>query len=252
MRDELFTIEKNGLLCRDTYLMRLRGDTSQIRSPGQFIDIRIEGCYLRRPMSIADFDDDGIDIVYKAVGKGTDIMSRMEPGDGLSCLCPLGNGFDTDAVPDGALLVGGGAGAMPIYKLAKILRERGKSPHVVIGFNSSGEMFYTGEFAAIGCDVTTATADGSFGIKGLVTDAIRILGEEGKNDLRYACVCGPDPMMKAVSAMVDAGQFDLGARMGCGFGACMGCTIQTAGGPARVCREGPVFTKEEILWQTLE
>lgn len=248
MKDELFTIEKNDLLCKGTYLMRLKGDTSRISGPGQFVNIKIEGLYLRRPMSIACYDFEGIDIIYKIVGRGTAQMAAMEPGDTLSCLCPLGNGFDLSQIPKHAILTGGGAGAMPIYQLAKILTDAGMAPHVVIGFNNEEEMFFAEEFKAVGCDLTIATMDGSVGVKGTVVDAMKKLKEEGKNDLAYACVCGPDPMMKAVSEITASGQYDLGGRMACGFGACMGCTIETAKGPARVCKEGPIFRQEDIIW----
>ncbi len=248
MRDEIFTIEKNGLLCKGTYLMRVTGDTSDIKGPGQFVNIKIDGLYLRRPMSIASYDSEGFEMIYKIVGEGTDRMARMQPGETMDCLCALGNGFDLDAIPEGAVLTGGGAGAMPIYQLSKMLTAAGKKPHVVIGFNTEEEMFYTDEFAAVGCDLTIATMDGSVGVKGTVVDAMKKLKEEGKNDLAYACVCGPDPMMKAVSGITAAGQYDLGARMACGFGACMGCTIVTKNGPRRVCKEGPIFRQEDIIW----
>ena len=248
MKDKLFTIEKNELLCRGTYLMRLSGDTSDIEGPGQFVNIKVPELYLRRPMSISNYDDGGIEWVYKVVGKGTLAMSEMEPGETLQCLSPLGNGFDIDAIPEKALLIGGGAGAMPIYKLAKMLNAKSKAPHVVIGFNTAAEMFYTERFKEIGCDLTIATMDGSCGVKGTVVDAMKQLKEEGANDLAYACVCGPDPMMKAVSELTSSGQYDLGARMACGFGACMGCTIETKSGPARVCKDGPIFRQEDIIW----
>ena len=248
MKDELFTIERNELLCRGTYLMRIKGDTSQIKGPGQFVNIKIDGLYLRRPMSIANYDDEGIEIIYKIVGDGTAKMAAMEPGETISCLCPLGNGFDIDAIPDNAILTGGGAGAMPIYKLSKMLTEAGKAPHVVIGFNREDEIFFADEFRAVGCDLTIATMDGSVGVKGTVVDAMKLLKEEGKNELAYVCVCGPDPMMKAVSEITGNGQFDLGGRMACGFGACMGCTIETKKGPQRVCKEGPIFMQEDIIW----
>lgn len=248
MRDESFTIEKNDLLCKGTYLMRVAGDTSRIKGPGQFVNIRIDGLYLRRPMSIASYDERGLEMIYKVVGKGTDALSKMQPGEELRCLCPLGNGFDLNAIPEHAVLTGGGAGAMPIYQLSKMLTAAGKAPHVVIGFNSEEEMFYADEFRAVGCDVTVATMDGSVGVKGTVVDAMKLLKEEGKNDLSYTCACGPDPMMKAVSEISADGQYDLGGRMACGFGACMGCTIETKKGPARVCKEGPIFRQEDIIW----
>ena len=243
MRDNRYTVVKNEEIAPGTYYMTIAGDTSQIKDPGQFINIKIDGLYLRRPMSICSYDEESMSIIYKVVGKGTEAMSRMPAGDSFDALSPLGNGFDTEKIPEGALLIGGGAGAMPIYTLAMILRDKGKKPHVIIGFNREEEIFFADEFRDLGVELTIATMDGSVGVKGTVVDAME------KANRPYVCVCGPDPMMKAVAEHSSGGQFDLGARMACGFGACMGCTVITKSGPKRVCKDGPIFDQEEIIWQ---
>ena len=201
-------------------------------------------------MSICSYGEGELTMIYKVVGKGTDAMSRMQTGDEFDALSPLGNGFDTEKIPDGALLIGGGAGAMPIYTLAMILRDEGKKPHVIIGFNKEEEIFFAEEFRGLGVDLTIATMDGSVGVKGTVVDAmLKITASDAAQQGRpYVCVCGPDPMMRAVAEHSGDGQFDLGARMACGFGACMGCTVITKSGPKRVCKDGPIFDQEEIIW----
>ena len=247
MNDNRYKVIKNETIAPGTYLMTIGGDTSEIKGPGQFINIKIDGLYLRRPMSICSYSADEMTMIYKVVGKGTDAMSKMKAGDEFDALSPLGNGFMTDEIPKGAFLIGGGAGAMPIYTLARILRDEDKKPHVIIGFNRAEEIFFAEEFKELGVDLTIATMDGSTGVKGTVVDALlKIKRADAKT---YACVCGPDPMMKAVAEHSDGGQFDLGARMACGFGACMGCTVITANGPKRVCKDGPIFRQEEIIWK---
>ena len=250
MKNSKYTVVKNEVIAPGTYYMTVSGDTDEIKGPGQFINIKIDGLYLRRPMSICSYGAGELTMIYKVVGKGTDAMSRMQTGDEFDALSPLGNGFDTEKIPDGALLIGGGAGAMPIYTLAMILRDEGKKPHVIIGFNKEEEIFFAEEFRGLGVDLTIATMDGSVGVKGTVVDAmLKITASDASQQGRpYVCVCGPDPMMRAVAEHSGGGQFDLGARMACGFGACMGCTVITKSGPKRVCKDGPIFDQEEIIW----
>lgn len=245
MKNSKYTVVKNEVIAPGTYYMTVSGDTDEIKGPGQFINIKLDGLYLRRPMSICSYGEGELTMIYKVVGKGTDAMSRMKAGDGFDALSPLGNGFDREKIPNGALLIGGGAGAMPIYTLAMLLRDEGKEPHVIIGFNREKEIFFAEEFRDLGVDLTIATMDGSVGVKGTVVDAMLKVQE---NQSPYVCVCGPDPMMKAVAEHSGGGQFDLGARMACGFGACMGCTVITKSGPKRVCKDGPIFDQEEIIW----
>ena len=220
--------------------MTLTGDTGAITAPGQFINIALDGLFLRRPISVCDWDDKGLVIIYKVVGKGTGQMSGMQPGQALDCLVGLGNGYDIAACPQAPVLVGGGVGVPPLYGLAKRLIASGRKPSVVLGFNRADEIFYDMEFAALGVNVTVTTVDGSAGMKGFVTNALQ--GGE------YVCACGPEPMLKAVHKIASGGQFSFEARMGCGFGACMGCSCQTVAGPKRICKDGPILTKEEILW----
>lgn len=240
MRDNEYVITENKCIAENIFLMKLKGDTSEIDNPGLFINLKVTGCYLRRPMSIAGYTHEEITIVYKVVGKGTEILSGMKPGEKIDALCPLGNGYDLEEIPDDALLIGGGAGAVPIYFLAKELIRKGKSPTVIAGFNSEKDIIFKEEFRALDTEVKFVTVDGSVGIKGFVT--------EGMNGGEYVCACGPEPMLKAVAERAERGQYDLSARMACGFGACMGCTIITKNGPKRVCKEGPVFFSEEIIW----
>ena len=224
--------------------MRLSGDTSAITASGQFVNIKLEGKFLRRPISVWDCENGVLTLVYKVVGKGTEDMSRMKAGDRLDILTGLGNGYDLSPAGDRPLLLGGGVGVPPMYMLAKQLRAMGKSVSVILGFNTRDEIFYEDQFRALGCDVTVATADGSYGVRGFVTDAM-----EGM-DYTYFYTCGPEPMLKAIfGASTTEGQFSFEERMGCGFGACMGCSCKTVTGYKRICKEGPVLRKEEILWQ---
>ena len=240
MKQVTYTITKNAPLTESVYEMRLSGDTSAVTAPGQFINIRLDGLYLRRPISVCDWDGDGLTIIYKVVGKGTARMAEMGSGEALDCLSGLGNGYDVAACPDDAVLIGGGVGVPPLYGLARRLIAAGKRPSVILGFNTASEIFYADAFAALGISVTVTTADGSAGKKGFVTQAMR--GGE------YACACGPEPMLKAVHARASGGQFSFEARMGCGFGACMGCTCETITGHKRICTDGPVMMYAEIKW----
>ena len=243
-RKGLYRILENEPLTAAVWRMRLEGDTQWITAPGQFVNIAIDGLYLRRPISVCDWDAQTLTLVYKVVGEGTARMSRMAPGTELDLLTGLGNGFSTGVATQRPLLVGGGVGVPPLYNLARKLLAEGKPVQVVLGFNTASEIFYEEEFRALGCDVTVATADGSCGTKGFVTDALAGL------EFDYFYACGPLPMLRALcDATGDIpGQVSLEERMGCGFGACMGCTCSTKNGPKRICKEGPVFAKAEVEW----
>lgn len=243
MKQGLFEIIENVPLTDTVMRMQLRGDTSAITRPGQFINIKLDGLYLRRPISVCDLADDVITIIYKVVGKGTKQMQKMQCGT-LDVLTGLGNGYNTDLSGEHPLLLGGGVGVPPLYLLAKKLIAEGKKVSVILGFNTKAEIFYEEEFRALGADVTVATADGSYGVKGFVTDAMQGM------DYTYFYTCGPEPMLKAVyKTSATSGQLSFEERMGCGFGACMGCSCKTIYGNKRICKDGPVLTKEEILWE---
>ena len=242
MKQTVLWIEDNSPLARDVWRMRLTGDVSGVERPGQFVNLKLEGRFLRRPISVCDKREDGITLIYKTVGAGTAQLSRMTEGEGLDALTGLGNGYDLSRAGESPLLIGGGVGVPPLYWLAKELRAAGKRVAAVLGFNGAEDVFSEGEFRALGCEVAVTTADGSYGRKGFVTDAL-------PEEYSYFYACGPLPMLKAVDrAAASDGEYSLEERMGCGFGACMGCTIQTASGPKRVCREGPVFRKGDVLW----
>ena len=243
MKQSFFEIRENVKLADGVYRMKLEGDTSAITASGQFVNIKLDGLFLRRPISVCDVEGDILTLIYKVVGKGTAQMAAMQSGK-LDLLTGLGNGYDTSTSGSKPLLIGGGVGVPPLYMLAKKLLAEGKSPHAVLGFNTKSEVFYAKEFASRGAGVTIATVDGSFGVKGYVTDALSGL------DYTYFYTCGPEPMLKAVyNAASTSGQFSFEERMGCGFGACMGCSCQTVTGYKRICRDGPVLFKEEILWR---
>ena len=245
MERRIFEIESNRPLTAQVYEMRLRGDASAVRRAGQFVDIAVEGLFLRRPISVCDFSCDSLTLIYKVVGEGTARMARMGAGERLDILTGLGNGFALHEVVRRPLLVGGGVGIPPLYRLAKDLSAAGAKVTAVLGFNRAEEIFYAGEFAAAGAGVIIATADGSVGTKGFVTDAIHESGVE----FDYFYACGPLPMLKALcDATAAAGELSFEERMGCGFGACMGCSCQTRNGSKRLCREGPVLRREEIMW----
>ena len=242
MRQLLFEIKENRPLTKDIMEMVLAGDTSDITRPGQFVNIKLDGLYLRRPISVCDAEEGKLTLIYKVVGKGTEQMRDMTEGT-LDILSSLGNGYDTSISGEKPLLIGGGVGVPPLYMLAKQLVAQGKKVSVVLGFNKAAEVFYAEEFAALGADVTVTTVDGSMGVKGFVTDAL----PEGYT---YFYTCGPEPMLKAVyKATNTSGQMSFEERMGCGFGACMGCSCKTLTGYKRICKEGPVMKKEEILWE---
>ena len=233
----------NQPLTESVYKMCLTGDVSAITNAGQFINIKIEGLFLRRPISVCDLDNDSVTIIYKVVGKGTERLSQMNVGDKLDVLTGLGNGYNLSLSGDNPVLMGGGVGVPPMYLLAKRLIEKGVKPTVILGFNNKEEIFYEKEFAELGLDVLVTTVDGSYGIKGFVTDAIKDV------NYTYFYTCGPEPMLKAIyKASQTSGQMSFEERMGCGFGACMGCSCKTLTGNKRICKEGPVMTKEEIIW----
>ncbi len=244
MKQGIYSVLTNNKIAKDVYKMTLIGDTSAITAPGQFVNIKLDGFYLRRPISICNYDDSTIDIIYKVVGQGTEAMSALKPGDELDLLVGLGNGFNTDKCGTRPLLIGGGVGVPPMYKLCKELIQKGCKPAVILGFNTESEVFYENEFKELGADVYVTTVDGSHGIKGFVTDAFDLVG-----DYSYFYTCGPMPMFKAIeSKAVTSGQFSFEERMGCGFGACMGCTCKTKYGNKRICKDGPVLEREEIIW----
>ena len=242
MQERRLTITENTPLTKDVYRMKLAGDVSAITAPGQFINIKLDGLFLRRPISVCDRDGETVTIIYKVVGKGTEALRRMRPGETLNVLTGLGNGYDTSLSGDRPLLLGGGVGVPPLYLLAKQLLVEGKQVSVALGFNTKDEVFCEQEFKDLGCGVTVTTVDGSYGVKGFVTDAL-------PEDYSYFYTCGPEPMLKAVyRAAKTEGQFSFEERMGCGFGACMGCSCKTITGYKRICKEGPVLRKEEILF----
>ena len=242
MKQSIFETADNRRIAENTYLMRLYGDTSEITRPGQFVNIRLDGKFLRRPISVCDRESGVLTLIYKAVGSGTLMMSEMTPGKTLDLLTGLGNGYDTGKSGENPLLVGGGAGVPPLYLLCRELISQGKHPTVIMGFGTEKEVFFEEEFRRLGADVIVTTADGSRGTKGFVTDAI-------KDGYSYVYTCGPEPMLRAVySAVNTGGQFSFEERMGCGFGACMGCSCRTKYGYKRICRDGPVLEKEEIIW----
>ena len=243
MKQGFFEIVENTALTESVYKMVLRGDTTAITAPGQFVNILLDGLYLRRPISVCDVQGDLLTIIYKAVGKGTKQMARMTSGK-LDLLTGLGNGYDLSLAGDRSVLLGGGVGVPPMYLLARRLIEQGKQVQVILGFNTAAEVFYEDAFKALGADVTVTTVDGSYGMKGFVTDALKDL------NYSYFYTCGPEPMLKAVyKASRTSGQMSFEKRMGCGFGACMGCSCKTITGYKRICKEGPVMKKEEILWE---
>lgn len=240
-KEDNYKILSNEKIAKDVYKMILEGDTQYITAPGQFINIKLNDKFLRRPISVCDCDDSTITIIYKVVGSGTEYMSTLEEGEILDILTGLGNGYDISKSTK-PLLIGGGVGVPPLYMLAKKLIDAGQSPVVILGFNTKDEIFYEEEFKSIGCDVRVTTVDGSYGIKGFVTDAF-------PDDYDYFYTCGPMPMFRAIEKVaVTSGQYSFEERMGCGFGACMGCSCKTKYGSKRICKDGPVLEREEIVW----
>lgn len=243
MKQDFYTITENKKLTSTVFLMKLAGDTSAITRPGQFLNIQLEGRFLRRPISVCDCTKGQITILYKTVGGGTLQMSRLLPGEKLDVLTGLGNGFDISKSGEAPLLLGGGVGVPPMYLLCKELLAAGKKPAVILGFNTKEEVFFEEEFKALGVETIVTTVDGSCGVKGFVTDAMKT------RHYSYFYTCGPMPMFRAIEeCAVTSGQFSFEERMGCGFGACMGCSCKTKYGSKRICKDGPVLTREEIIW----
>ena len=244
MKQSIFEIRSNVALTDSVYKMVLAGNTSAITAPGQFVNLQLEGMFLRRPISVCDYDGETLTIIYKVVGKGTEALCKMVPGTKLDILTGLGNGYDLTLAGEKPVLLGGGVGVPPMYNLAKKLMAQGCEVKVILGFNTQSEIFCEEDFRALGCDVTVTTVDGSYGTKGFVTTALEEM------DYTYFYTCGPEPMLKAVyRASKTSGQMSFEERMGCGFGACMGCSCKTLTGYKRICKEGPVMKKEEILWE---
>ena len=242
MKDTIFTVISNKKIAKNTYECVLEGDISDITASGQFVNIKLDGFYLRRPISVCDAEGDKLTLIYKVVGKGTQKMAEMVGGEKLLVLTGLGNGYDLSQSGDKPLLIGGGAGVPPMYMLCKKLVAEGKKPSVILGFGAKDEVFYKEEFEKLGAKPYVTTVDGSEGVKGFVTDAMDV-------DYTYFYTCGPEPMLKAIyDKSVTSGQFSFEERMGCGFGACMGCSCKTKYGNKRICKDGPVLVKEEIIW----
>lgn len=242
MKKQILIVKENEKIAESVYKMVLEGDSKALSAPGQFLNIQLDGLYLRRPISVCDYDENSITIIYKTVGKGTEQMAGMSAGEKLDVLNGLGNGFDISKSGEKPLLIGGGVGVPPLYNLAKRLAEKQCEVSAILGFNTAGEVFYKEEFEKLGVRTFITTADGSMGIKGFVTAAMDI-------DYSYVYTCGPEPMLKAVyNESKTGGQFSFEERMGCGFGACMGCSCKTKYGNKRICKDGPVLEKEEIIW----
>ena len=243
MKQSIFEITTNRPLTNNIFKMTLKGDVSEISASGQFVNVLLEGFYLRRPISVCDWNDDEITIIYKVVGKGTEYMAALEAGAELDVLTGLGNGFDVSCSGAEPLLIGGGVGVPPMYGLCKRLVAEGKKVKVVLGFNTKDEIFYEDEFKALGAETVVTTVDGSHGVKGFVTDAMKYM------TYTYFYTCGPMPMFKAIEkTAVGSGEYSFEERMGCGFGACMGCSCKTKYGYKRICKDGPVLKREEIVW----
>ncbi len=243
MTQQFCTVLENKPLTEVVWQLKLQADTGCITAPGQFVNLKLEGLYLRRPISICDWDESSITLIYKVVGEGTKAMTGLRPGDTVDTLVALGNGYNMEKAGDAPLLLGGGVGVPPMYGLAKRLLAMGKAVHVILGFNTKDEIFYEKEFQTLGAQVHVTTADGSHGTKGFVTDVMKTL------PYSYFFTCGPMPMFKAIEAVAaTSGQYSFEERMGCGFGACMGCSCKTKYGNKRICKDGPVLEREEIVW----
>ena len=243
MKQCVFTVKENIPIARETWQLRLEGSCAAMTKPGQFVKLSLDGAFLRRPFSVTDWEADSLRICYRVIGRGTGIMTGLKPGDSLDVLTGLGNGFDTGKSGEKPLLVGGGLGASPMFALCKALCAEGKKPQVLLGFASAEDAVLTEEFRALGAETFITTEDGSLGEKGFVTDVMKML------DYSFFYSCGPEAMYKAMERIAKGrGEYSLEARMGCGFGACMGCSIKTASGTKRVCKDGPVFERSEIIW----
>ena len=243
MKQSIFEVKANTKIAENTYKMVLGGDCSGITASGQFVNIKLDGFFLRRPISVCNYNDNELTLIYKVVGKGTEYMAELGAGEKLDILTGLGNGYDLSKSGNEPVLIGGGAGVPPMYNLCRKLVAEGKKPKVILGFNKENELFFENEFKALGAEVTVTTADGSYGMKGFVTDALK--------NMKYTYIysCGPEPMLKAIYNTAEtSGQLSFEERMGCGFGACMGCSCATKYGNKRICKDGPVLEMEEIIW----
>lgn len=242
----IFKVIENTKVAAKTWRMVLEGDTSRITTPGQFVNLEVEGHFLRRPISLCDAADGKLTLLYDVVGEGTELMSRWKPGHLVDTLTGLGNGFDPDCNVERPLLLGGGIGVAPLLLLARFLVAAGRSPIAVLGFNKAEDIVLVDELRLAGAEVYVATADGSAGTKGFVTDAIR----EHCLPTEYFYACGPMPMLRALALGMDCpGELSLDDRMACGFGVCMCCSIKTRSGAKRICKDGPVFKKEELIFE---
>ncbi len=247
MTQVFYKVISNELIARAVYKLRLAGDTSAITAPGQFVNFKVEGCYLRRPISVCDYEAGELTVIYKVIGQGTEKMAMWQEGYEVDTLVGLGNGYDISLSGEKPLLIGGGVGVPPMYRLCRDLIAAGREVQVILGFGTKDEVFYADEFRALGATVYVATADGTMGTRGFVTDVMRDL------DYTYFFTCGPMPMFRAIEKIAKtSGQFSFEERMGCGFGACMGCSCKTLTGNKRICIDGPVMKREEIIWQTQE
>ncbi len=243
MTQVFYKVVSNKPIARSVYELRLSGDTSAITAPGQFVNFKVDGCYLRRPISVCTYDEAGLTVIYKVVGVGTELMAKWEAGQEVDTLTGLGNGYDISLAGERPLLIGGGVGVPPMYHLCRVLREAGREVTVILGFGTAAEVFYEEEFKKLGATVYVTTADGTVGTRGFVTDVMKEL------DYTYFYTCGPMPMFRAVEKIAKtSGQFSFEERMGCGFGACMGCSCKTLTGNKRICMDGPVMKREEIIW----
>ena len=246
LKQNVFEIYRNYMIAKDTFVMVLKGEEHGFTVPGQFANVKVPGLYLRRPISVSDYNDGQFALMYKTVGVGTEQMSMMKPGEKVDVLTGLGNGYDLEKSGDKPLLIAGGSGVPPMYKLIKSLVAQGKTVDCVLGFNSMEEVFLFDELRALGANVLVATVNGSYGLKGFVTDAIAALPQ----DHSFFYTCGPMPMYNAIRKVLDIeGQYSFEERMGCGFGASMGCSMMTRSGAKRVCKDGPVFNSEDIIWE---
>lgn len=244
MNQVIYTVTENACIAEKIYKMILSGDISEIKAPGQFVNLKLDGFFLRRPISVCDAENNNLTLIYKIVGKGSDRMSKLKAGKKLDVLTGLGNGYDITLSGNNPLLVGGGVGIPPLYMLCKRLIEKKAKPTIILGFGTAGEVFYENEFKELGVPVYVTTADGSYGQKGFVTDVMKNL------NYTYFYACGPEPMFRAIDKIAQTGgQYSFEERMGCGFGACMGCSCKTLAGSKRICREGPVMKREEIIWE---
>ncbi len=242
MRNDLLVLH-HRLIAKDTYELVLETNFLDVK-PGQFVEIKVNDEYfLRRPLSICSYDNGRMVLLYKVVGAGTKALSQIGPLKTLDVLGPLGNGYTINTQSEHALLIGGGIGIPPLYQLAKTLKAQGLTFSIILGFNKLEDVFYEDEFKALTDHVYVTTMDGSYGFEGTTVDLIH------QHDIAYDYyyTCGPKPMLMALLKEKPEGQLSFEERMGCGFGACMGCSVKTNDGYKRICREGPVLQSKEVM-----